>query len=107
MSYIWVNHHSNALIPIAKLKNKLLYRIIYLSFVFLVVLPVVYTLITALFTDDSFANNLKALKRDTFFLLAKSSGLAFIIAVLSTFFGTILGFLLYKMKVRFKVVFLK
>ena len=69
------------------------------------VLPVVYTLITALFTDNSFVNNLETLKSDTFLLLAKSAGLAFIIAVLSTFFGTILGFILYKMKVRFKGFF--
>lgn len=87
------------------LKNRPLYTIIYLSFVFLVVLPVAYTLVAAFFVDGSFATNINALKRETFLLLAKSSFIAFIIAVLSTFFGTVLGFLLYKMKVRFRGFF--
>ncbi len=87
------------------MKNKPLYTIIYLSFIFLVVLPVVYTLITALFADGSFVSNIGALKSDTLLLLAKSTIIAFMIAVLSTFFGIILGFLLYKMKVRFRGFF--
>ncbi len=87
------------------MKNKLLYTIIYISFIFLVVLPVVYTLITAFFADGSFVSNIGALKSDTFLLLAKSTTIAFMIAVLSTFFGIILGFLLYKMKVRFRGFF--
>ena len=87
------------------MKNKPLYTIIYLSFIFLVVLPVVYTLITAFFADGSFVSNIGALKSDTFLLLAKSTTIAFMIAVLSTFFGIILGFLLYKMKVRFRGFF--
>lgn len=87
------------------MKNKPLYTIIYLSFIFLVVLPVVYTLITALFADGSFVSNIGALKSNTLLLLAKSTIIAFMIAVLSTFFGIILGFLLYKMKVRFRSFF--
>ena len=87
------------------MKNKPLYTIIYISFIFLVVLPVVYTLITAFFADGSFVSNIGALKSDTFLLLAKSTTIAFMIAVLSTFFGIILGFLLYKMKVRFRGFF--
>lgn len=87
------------------MNSKFLYTIIFILFAFLVVIPVAYTLITALFVEDSFITNLRALKSDTFLLLAKSSFIAFMIAVLSTFFGTVLGFILYKMNVRFKRFF--
>jgi len=87
------------------LNNKLLYKVIYLAFIFFVVLPVAYTFISALFFEDSFLSNLGVLKSNTFLLLAKSGFIALIIALLSTFFGMILGFILYKLKVRFNSFF--
>ncbi len=87
------------------MNNKFLYRTVYLLFAFFAVTPVVYTLLVALFTDGSFLTNIADFKIDTFLLLGKSTFIAIIIAVLSTFFGTVLGFLLYKMNVRFRGFF--
>ncbi len=78
---------------------------IYLLFVFFVVLPIVYTFGTVLFFDGSFSDNLQLLDKPTFFLLAKSGIIAFSIALFSTFFGTVLGFLLYKTDVKFRSFF--
>jgi ABC-type Fe3+ transport system permease subunit len=76
-----------------------LYTTVYVSFVFFIVLPIAYTLGTALFADfanSSLAGNLQLINKGTFLLLAKSSSIAFCIALLSTLLGAILGFLLYK-----------
>lgn len=92
-----------------KLKDKtsirLFYSIVYVLFVFLIALPVVYTLGTALFADGSLSYNLTLIDKGTFLLLAKSCLIAFTIALLSTIFGTVLGFLLYKTNVRFRNFF--
>lgn len=87
------------------MNNKFLYRTVYLLFAFFVVTPVVYTLLVALFTDGSFLTNIANFKIDTFLLLGKSTFIAVVIAVLSTFFGTVLGFLLYKMNIKFREFF--
>ena len=79
-----------------KLMEHPLHSIIYLSFVFFIVTPVVYTLGTALFVDGSFGTNFQLLDKETFSLLAKSGIIAFSIAFFSTILGTALGFLLYK-----------
>ncbi len=81
------------------------YAIIFGSFVFFIVIPVAYTLGTALFADSSLTDNLQLLNKDTFLLLAKSCIIAFSIALLSTLFGTALGFLLYKTQVPFRSFF--
>ena len=88
-----------------KLIEHPLYTIIYLSFVFLIIIPVLYTLGTALFADGSFNNNLLLLDKETFLLLSKSIFVAFFIAFFSTLFGTALGFLLYKTNVIFRSFF--
>lgn len=88
-----------------KLIEHPLYTIIYLSFVFFVAIPVAYTLGTALFVDGSVSGNLLLLDKETFLLLAKSCIIAFSIALLSTLFGTVLGFLLYKTNVIFRGFF--
>ena len=82
-----------------------LYSIVYLSFILFAVIPVAYTLVTALFTDNSFSNILLLLDKNTFLLLAKSCTIAFSIALLSTLFGTVLGFLLYKTNIIFRGFF--
>ncbi len=82
-----------------------LYKIVYLSFVFFAVIPVVYTLGTALFANNSFTDNLLLLDKATFLLLAKSCAIAFSIALFSTLFGTVLGFLLYKTNILFRSFF--
>lgn len=84
--------------------------IIYLSLVFFLVLPIIYTFISALFSENSINSQLLLLNSKTFLLLGKSSFLALIIASLSTILGTILGFLLYKTNIPFlhffKIAFL-
>ena len=88
-----------------KLKVHPVYTIVYVSFVFFVVIPVVYTLGTAFFVDNSLSDNIQLLNKETFLLLAKSCIIAFSIALFSTFFGTILGFLLYKTNIIFRSFF--
>ena len=48
---------------------------------------------------------LQLLDKDILFLLAKSSAIAGLIALLSTFFGTVLGFLIYKTRLPFRDFF--
>jgi len=84
---------------------KILYTVVFISFVLFVVIPVVYTLGTALFIDGSLSDDLLLLDKETFFLLIKSSLIAFSIAILSTFLGTVLGFLLYKTNILFRGFF--
>lgn len=85
--------------------KKSLYVIIFLLYVFSIVIPIAYTFGTSLFIEGSFINNLQLLNKDTFFLLVKSVGISSAIAFLSTLFGSILGFLLYKTKVLFRSFF--
>ncbi len=77
----------------------------YILFVLFAVLPVVYTLGAALFTDGSLQENLQQLDRETFLLLGKSALLAFFTGLFSTIIGTFLGFSLYKTKTRFRGFF--
>ncbi len=88
-----------------KLIEHPLYTIVYVSFVFLVVIPVAYTLGTALFIEGSFNDNLLLLDKETVLLLTKSCIIAFSISLFSTLFGTALGFLLYKTNVLFRGFF--
>ncbi len=85
--------------------KKSLHTIVFILFVLFVIIPIAYTLGTAIFVDDSFFNNIQVLNKETFLLFAKSSIIAFLIALLSTFFGTILGFLLYKTDLIFRNFF--
>ena len=88
-----------------KLIKDPLYAIVYSSFLIFVIFPVVYTLGTTFFGDDSFIENVSQLNGNTFLLLGKSCVTAFLVAGLSTFAGTILGFLLFKTKVLFRGFF--
>ncbi len=81
------------------------YTIVVILFFLFVGVPIIYTFGTALFMDDSFGNNLQLLNKETFLLLAKSCFVAFSIAFLSTLFGTVLGFLLYKTNVNYRGFF--
>ena len=87
------------------MKLKRLYILVYLSFVLLIVAPIVYTLITVAFLDSSLSDNIQLLNKESFLLLAKSIIVASIIALSSTFFGTIFAFLLYKTKIKFRGFF--
>lgn len=78
---------------------------IYLLFLFFAAIPIVYTFIDLLFINSPFTDNVKELKPDSFWLLGKSSLISFSTAVLSTLFGTILGFLLYKTDVLLRNFF--
>ncbi len=88
-----------------KLTKHPFYTAVYLAFGLLVVLPLVYTFGSAILTGSSLSENLQQLNRDTFLLLGKSVIIAFSIALLSTLFGTILGFLLYKTNIKFRSFF--
>ncbi len=81
------------------------YSIIYLSFVFFIIIPVIYTLGSAIFIDSSLLDNLQLFNHETFILLTKSCFIAFTIALLSTLFGSTLGFLIYKTNIIFRVFF--
>ena len=85
--------------------NYKLYSIVFISFVSLVVIPVLYTLGTALFIDGSLSDNLLLLDKETLSLLVKSCVIAFSIALFSTLLGTVLGFLLYKTNIVFRGFF--
>ncbi len=79
--------------------------LIYFLFIIFVIIPVAFTLGNALFIDSSLKENLLLLNEDTFLLLAKSIAIASSVAILSTIIGTVLGFLLYKTKVKFRGFF--
>ncbi len=66
-----------------------------------IALPVAYTLGYVFIVDGSFSNNLQLLDKVTFLLLGKSVVIASSVGLLSTFIGTILGFLLYKTNTKF------
>ena len=84
---------------------KIIYTVVFISFVSLVVIPVLYTLGTALFIDGSLSDNLLLLDKETLSLLVKSCVIAFSIALFSTLLGTVLGFLLYKTNIVFRGFF--
>jgi len=65
-------------------------------------LPVVFTFGAALFDGEVLSKGFELFNSEMFLLLVKSCGVAFLIALLSTFFGTVLGFLLYKTNVPFR-----
>ncbi|RLD54950.1 MAG: hypothetical protein DRJ05_13770 [Bacteroidetes bacterium] len=82
-----------------------LYTIVYAAFAFFIVVPVLYTVGTVFFTGPPLSDTIQLLDKDLFILLGKSSIIAFSIAFLSTLFGTILAFLLYKTDFAFRNFF--
>ncbi len=80
------------------------FTIVFISFVLLVVVPVLYTLGTAFFSG-TLEKNLASFGKDTWVLLSRSSLAAFSVALLSTLLGTVLGFLVYKTHVKFRGFF--
>ena len=84
-----------------KLIKHPLYLIIFLAFTLMVVSPVVYTIIEAIFEDNSLDNLIILFNSKSLLLLSKSIGLASTIALISTLLGSILGFILYRTNVRF------
>lgn len=84
-----------------RLKKYPFYTLLYLMFFMSVVLPIIYTFSKALFFDTTSDISLNQIDATTFFLIGKSVLIAFTIAVLSTFFGALLGFILYKTKLKY------
>ncbi len=78
------------------------YTLVYFLFVLFIVLPVLYTLFSVLFLDGTLFSTVKQLNSDIFWLLGKSVFTSFLIAFLSTIFGVVLGFLLYRTNIRFR-----
>ena len=84
-----------------KIENKLLYYITLGGILFLMIVPILFT-IGNLFADDNLRHiSSEAFDKAMLFLLAKSVFIAIMIAVISTFLGTILGFLLYRTKLNY------
>ncbi len=80
------------------------------AFVFFVFVPLIYTFILTFTGCEKFLSNFDQLDAVTFLLLLKSGSIALAVALLSTLTGTFLGFLLYKMHIKygsfFKIVLL-
>ena len=85
--------------------KQLLYGLVSLFFILSIVFPIIYTLITTIFTENLLNNISTAFNRNTYFLLIKSIAIAFAIAFLSTILGTILGFILNKTNIVFAKFF--
>lgn len=86
------------------MKNKHFFHIVFLLFALFIVLPVIYTFFTAFFAGD-LLQNLQLIKNNSFKLILKSGFVAFCVALLSTVFGSILAFLLYKTEIPLKKFF--
>ena len=80
------------------------YTIALALYLFFIVLPVLYSLWLTV-TDGHFIENIKTVGQDSIILLLKSSVLAAVIAIISTFFGIILGFLIYKTSINYRKFF--
>ena len=78
------------------MKKSLLYKIILSLFLFFIVIPIIYTFFISLSPQ-----NFSELNLNSFLLLAKSIFISIIIALLSTIWGTLLGFMINKTKVKF------
>ena len=85
-------------------QTKIFYNIILGLFILFIIVPIIYTFATALFFDTLLSNNIQLFNAKTFILLAKSIGIATIVGLFSTFFGIILGFVLYKTNVKFRAL---
>ncbi len=75
------------------------------AFIIFIFLPLVYTFITAFTNKNELVSNLQQLKACSLYLLLKSGGIAFASALLSTFLGSIMGFILYKTRIKFSMFF--
>ena len=89
-----------------KIINRPFYYVVYFSFIIFVISPLVYVLITIFFEKNPNENYSILVSTNTLLLLFNSIAIAFIVGLLSTFFGTVLGFLLYKTKIAFSGFFL-
>jgi len=82
------------------MSKNILLNIVVVLFIFFVIVPILYT-----FSKSLLINDLSKINLSTFFLLGKSILISLTIAILSTFFGTIISFFLYKTKIRLKNFF--
>ena len=74
-------------------------------FVLIIITPVVYTFLSVFISYKDLYNNINLIDYKLFTLLIKSIGLALLVGVLSTIFGGLLGFILYKTKISFASFF--
>jgi len=86
---------------VRKLIRHPLYIVTYALFVFFIVVPVIYTFITAVFSSDG----VFLLQKQTYLLLSKSILISSITAFFSTGLGTVLGFIIYKTNVKYRHFF--
>jgi len=87
-----------------KLVDNWLYYLVFLSFFGFIGVPILYTFVSFLFTDD-FLQNIHQFSIKTLQLLLKSITIAALIGILATFTGSVLAFLLYKTDVKYKTFF--
>ena len=80
------------------------YTIVLALYLFFIVLPVLYSMWLTV-TDEHFIENIQSVSKDSIVLLLKSSVLAGIISIISTFFGIVLGFLIYKTSINYRKFF--
>ena len=78
-----------------------LYTAIFVLFVLFVIVPIAYTFVSVFFTNNGFVKNLNSIDLKLLVLLIKSISLAIVIGLFSTFLGAVLGFILYKTKIRY------
>jgi len=83
----------------------LLFVVVFVLFFVLIIVPIIYTVGTSLFTGSLLSYNLQLIDNKMFILLIKSCIIAFSVAIISTFIGTILGLLLYKTTLRYTSFF--
>jgi len=93
-----------------KIIKQPLYSTIFVLFVLFVIIPIAYTFLSVFFYGTDLADNVNSINIKLFTLLIKSISLAVIIGLVSTIFGAVLGFILYKTKIRlasfFKILLL-
>jgi len=82
----------------------LIYNTAIVLFLFFLLIPV-FNILWVIFFDTGFVKSISTLSTGIILLLLKSLGLSGIVALISTFFGVILGFLIYKTTIRHKNIF--
>jgi len=87
-----------------KLKHRF-YNVLSIVYFLGLVLPVLYTVLFVFFSKDIVEISRGLFRTKLLFLLLKSVGIATLIALLSTFFGSLLAFLIIKTKIKFRSFF--
>lgn len=88
-----------------KITRHPVYAIVYFLFFLFITVPVLNVFGYTLFSFDTTIENLKLIDKSLFLLLAKSTVISFVVALISTLLGLIFGFLLYKTNIKYSSIF--